>query len=129
MIKPYGDLIISGKKQIEVRSWYPKYLPMKNVVLVQNKNRLSSEYEEELGFAIGIIDIEEYRNWDKNDLEKSCCDTFSEGYYAWIISNIRAFKEQIPVIAKRKLYEIDSNEENQIRKHLDDNYDIKYWKN
>lgn len=127
VIKPYGDMIMSRIKQIEVRSWYPENLPLKDIVLVQNINRLSSTYEEEAGFAVGLIDIEKCRTWDKNDLEKSCCDTYTEGYYAWEISNIRPFKKYIPIIARRKIYEIDRNEENKIRVIQTDNYSNRYW--
>jgi len=113
VIEPYGELLISGQKTLEIRSWIPQKLPLKNVVLVQNVKRLSEELEEDVGSALGLIDIDGFHLWTESDLPKSGCDSFTDGYYAWEISNRRPFLTRPEILAKRKIYNL-APQENEI---------------
>jgi len=113
VIEPFGDLIITGQKTLEIRSWIPQELPLKNVVLVQNVKRLSEDLEEDVGSALGLIDIDGFHPWAESDLSKSGCDSFTDGYYAWEISNRRPFLAKPKILAKRKIYNL-APQENEI---------------
>lgn len=43
VIAPAGDLIRSGKKTLEIRQWIPESIPLRDLVIVQNKIRLSRD--------------------------------------------------------------------------------------
>ena len=55
IVAPNGTKILEGIKQIEVRSWTPQELPLKNLVIVENKNFLNDGLQEEQGIAIAIV--------------------------------------------------------------------------
>lgn len=63
-IRPYlslnhlDALLQKVKKKMEIRSWQPESLPLKDLVIVENKNYLIQDGDEEIGRAVAIIDIE-----------------------------------------------------------------------
>ena len=70
VIKPYGQLINSGKKTIEVRQWQPDTLPIFDLVIIENSIKLSStgvSYDPE-GVVVAMVDIRTTREWVENDL-------------------------------------------------------------
>lgn len=107
IVEPSGSLIAQGVKTLEIRSWKPEYLPLKNLVIVENKNYLNHDDDQERGLAVAIIDIESIHAWQEGEVELACASTWSEGYFAWVITNIRRIEPPIKTLAKRKLYLID----------------------
>lgn len=63
-IRPYlslnhlDALLQKVKKKMEIRSWQPESLPLKDLVIVENKNYLIQDGDEEIGRSVAIIDIE-----------------------------------------------------------------------
>ncbi len=57
ILKPSVDNIVSGVKNIEIRSWVPREIPLKNVVLVQNEKYLHHKDDIDSGIAMAIVDI------------------------------------------------------------------------
>ncbi len=113
VIKPWGDLIVSGEKSLEIRSWKPTEVPMLNVALVQNSTRLMKDGEEDIdGQVIAIIDIIACKPWVKSDCNLSGCDEseFEEGWLAWEVANVRPLRKTTQAIAKRKFYELSCSE-------------------
>jgi hypothetical protein len=54
IVAPNAERIVQGLKTLEVRSWQPEKLPLKDVVIVQNQNFLLNEGDEEMGgYSIG----------------------------------------------------------------------------
>ena len=57
IVIPAGQRIAQGQKRLEIRSWQPEQLPLKDLVIVENKNYLNKVGDEEAGMAVAIVDI------------------------------------------------------------------------
>lgn len=117
VVSPWGEMITSGKKSLEIRSWQPESLPMRNVALVQNDVRLVKEGQEDSnGFVIAIIDIVGSKPWIKKECNIAGCDEseFENGYLAWELANVRRLAEPVNVVAKRKFYALSIHETKEV---------------
>lgn len=107
---PAGSRIRAGHKTIEVRRWALDALPLRDLLIVQNDIRLTEENPEDAaGRVVAMVDVVAIRDWRVEDLEKSGCTEFEEGWLAWELENIRpaAYHQFVP--AKRRIYELDLN--------------------
>ena len=104
VVVPSGQKIANGIKTIEIRSWCPDQLPIKNLLIVENESFLMSDGEEELGRAVAWVDIESVHPWRQDEMQAACATTWSEGYYAWVLHNMRMIHSPFEVLAKRKIY-------------------------
>ncbi len=107
VVAPNGTRIAQGSKTLEVRSWQPEQLPLKDIVIVENQNYLTQDGDEEPGLAVAIADILAVHPWRKDELEAACAGYWAEGYFAWEISNVRPINPPAAVMAKRKIYFIE----------------------
>lgn len=107
IVVPSGSKIAQGLKTLEIRSWIPEQLPLKDLVIVENLHFLSAEYTEEMGKAVAIVDIESVHPWREDECAAACANDWAEGYFAWVISNVRPITQPLGVFAKRKIYFID----------------------
>lgn len=115
ILKPAVDLILDGKKNIEIRSWLPPEIPMKNVVIVQNQKYLSSDEDIDDGVALAIVDFTEFKIWTEDDYNEngfsvSLGRTWKEGYFTWKIENIRKLKKPILCKAMKGIYQLELND-------------------
>ena len=110
VVAPAGDLIRSGRKHLEVRSWKPDVLPLQDLVIVQNKRRLSSTglREDPDGRAVALVDVVGVREWRKEDLDTAAATHWEAGWFAWELENIRSIDHSSAVPARLRIYEIDS---------------------
>ncbi|NIE97785.1 ASCH domain-containing protein [Acinetobacter sp. Tr-809] len=104
IVAPSAERIVQGLKTLEIRSWQPEMLPLKDVVIVENQNFLLNDGDEESGWAVALVDIEAVHAWREDEVETACASAWTEGYLAWVIRNIRPIDPPIQVMAKRKLY-------------------------
>ncbi|OLQ81174.1 hypothetical protein BIT28_08105 [Photobacterium proteolyticum] len=119
VVSPWGDMIASGEKTLEIRSWKPDVIPMMDVALVQNKAPLHQDGQEDPnGYVVAIIDIVGCKPWIIEDSRQGGCDEseFISGYLAWEISNVRKLSKQVNVTAKRKFYTLTNSEAKAIAK-------------
>ncbi|RZF53099.1 ASCH domain-containing protein [Acinetobacter halotolerans] len=107
IVAPNGERIAQGLKTLEVRSWLPEELPLRNLVIVENQNYLLKDGDEEMGRAVALVDIESVHAWQQHEVEAAQASRWAEGYYAWVISNIRPFVTPIACIAKRRIYLVE----------------------
>lgn len=107
IVAPNGTNIVEGRKLIEVRSWLPEQLPLKNLVIVENQNFLSQCVKEEQGWAVAIVDIESVHPWLKTEVDIACANHWEDGYFAWVIAHVRPINPPIQTTAKRKIYTLD----------------------
>lgn len=107
IVQPSGRFIVQGIKRLEIRSWQPELTPLKNLVIVEYSHYLNQDGDEEQGMAVAIVDIESIHARQENEVELACANTWSEGYFAWVITNVRPIEPPIPVLAKRKIYLIE----------------------
>lgn len=108
IVSPHGLNIVSGKKTIEVRSWRPTSLPIRNLLIVENSEFLSVENPVDLnGKAVAIVDVEEIHEWQPSEVMAACSSGWEPGYWAWCLANVRPVPNGQVVPARRKLYEVD----------------------
>jgi hypothetical protein len=109
VLAPAGDWIRAGRKAIEVRRWSPEKWPLRNLLIVQNSNRLSCDglTSDPDGKVVAMVDVAMVRPWQKDDLVASVSDIFEEGWLAWELQNIRPVDYPLPVSACRKIYEVE----------------------
>jgi len=111
IVAPHGKSIASGRKTIEVRSWRPAQLPLRNLLIVENGIFLTEEGQSDPdGMAVALVDIEEIHHWQPSEVQAACSDNWEPGYWAWSLSNIRPILGVVRVSAHRKLYEIQASE-------------------
>lgn len=107
VVNPAGTRIAKGLKTIEVRQWKPDKLPLKNLLIVQNEQRLSSSglTEDPNGVVVAIVDIIACTEWSEDLLKASCASYWEAGWIAWHIKNVRPINIPIAVPAKLRIYE------------------------
>lgn len=109
VLAPAGNLIVSGKKTLEVRQWQPDLLPLRDLVIVQNTIRLSSGgvTEDPNGRAVALVDIEAVAAWRETQIAEACATYWEPGWMAWRISNLRPLKLEVRVPARLRIYPLD----------------------
>lgn len=107
IVAPHGQNIAKKIKTIEVRSWQPPVLPLKNLLIIENQNYLSADQPEDMdGKATAFVDILEVHEWQPFEVQAACSSDWQPGYWAWILSNIRPISQNVTVPAKRKIYTV-----------------------
>jgi len=109
VVSPAGDRIRSGKKTLEVRQWEPESLPLRNLVIIQNKIRLSSQgvTEDPDGEAVAIVDVESAEEWKENEIDEACASYWEPGWKAWRLTNVRPLSLDLRFPARLRIYSID----------------------
>jgi len=96
--QPWANLIATGIKTIETRTWATRYRG--DLLIVSSR----SPKIEPAGCAIAIIRIVDCRPMVKEDETAAGCRLYS-GAYAWILSDVRAI-EPFPVKGKLGIYNV-----------------------
>ena len=82
-------------------------LPLKDLMIVENQHFLLNDGDEDVGFAVALVDIESVHPWQSDEVDAACATYWAEGYLAWLISNICPVAQPLHTIAKPKLYRIE----------------------
>lgn len=108
VVFPAGDLVRSGRKTIEVRQWTPETLPLRDLVIIQNQQRLSSNgiTEDPDGRAVAIVDIESVEDWKEDQINEACASYWEPGWKAWLLTNVRPLELETPFLARLRIYSI-----------------------
>jgi hypothetical protein len=90
---------------LEIRSGQPPEIPLHDVIIEQNRNHLFSDGDEDRDAeAVQICDFVSCARWTREQAtEMGIEDKFSEGYFAWSISNVRPLCDRIKAVAKRQI--------------------------
>lgn len=107
IVTPNGTRIAEGIKTLEVRSWVPTKLPIKDLLIVENQKFLVKDTDEEEGVAVALVDVDSIHAWRNDEIEPACATAWDEGYFAWVLSNVRHIKQPLKVLAKRKIYQVE----------------------
>lgn len=102
IVTPNGTRIAEGIKTLEVRSWVPTKLPIKDLLIVENQKFLVKDTNEEEG-----VDVDSIHAWRNDEIEPACATAWDEGYFAWVLSHVRPIKQPLKVLAKRKIYQVE----------------------
>jgi len=112
IVAPHGTNIANHLKTLEIRSWRPERLPLRNLLIVENDIFLTKEDQIDLnGRGVALIDIEEVHAWHPSEVQAACSTKWQPGFWAWSITNIRPIQPPINMIAKRKIYKIELSNE------------------
>ncbi|MNH53116.1 hypothetical protein D3C76_1086060 [compost metagenome] len=102
IVAPNGTRIAEGIKTLEVRSWVPTKLPIKDLLIVENQKFLVKDTDEEQG-----VDVDSIHAWRNDEIEPACATAWDEGYFAWVLSNVRPIRQPLKTLAKRKIYQVE----------------------
>ncbi len=118
--QPYAELLVSGKKTIELRNWNTSFRGKFLVHASKNIDKkrldlLGIDYNRlTLGAIIGsavLYDVKQYRNKIELELDKNkhLADIEEFGFcrYGFMIKNTRRFKRSIPYPGMLKFFEVD----------------------
>jgi hypothetical protein len=106
IVYPAATKIADGTKTLEIRSWKPPTVPLRDLLIVENHRRLDRDGDiDPDGMAVALIDIIEVRYWTEEDAIRDG-NTFAPGYFAWVISNVRPIPSSFRVPAERLIYKI-----------------------
>ncbi|MES2943147.1 MAG: ASCH domain-containing protein [Pseudomonadota bacterium] len=107
VVAPSGTNIESGKKTIEVRSWRPAIVPLRNLLIVENAVFLGPDQPcDPHGRAVALVDVEEVHAWLPAELEVACASGWLPGYWAWRLSNVRPVCWPADLTARLGIYEL-----------------------
>jgi len=98
--QPWANLIASGKKCIETRTWSTKFRG--RLLIVSSK--VPSE-PPPAGHAVAIADLVDCRPMTKDDEEAACCPVYPNAY-AWVLENVKAVKP-FPVKGSQGFYMVN----------------------
>ncbi|WP_180077897.1 ASCH domain-containing protein [Acinetobacter sp. YH12251] len=107
IVAPSGSNIACGLKTLEVRSWRPEHLPLKDLVIVENQRYLHESGDEDIGRAVAMVDVYDVHAWTENEVELAQATYWAAGYWAWRLENIRMIHWDMSVPAKRDIYLIE----------------------
>jgi len=106
IVRPSGSLIAAGKKTLEIRRWHPPLQLGENLLVVENNRFLKGE-DEDQGAAVAVVRVTAVRPFCAFDMASACASSFEEGWLAWELSDVRSLAFPIPMVAKRKIYEVE----------------------
>lgn len=102
--QPWADLIASGEKTLEIRSWRIDYRGPLLICASSKRLPKSMEYFGRYGVMICIVNLADCRSFEKGDEGVACCE-WEPGLYAWKLGNVRHV-ESIPVQGKLRLFAV-----------------------
>lgn len=101
--QPWANMIASGEKTIETRTWRTDYRG--ELLIVSSK----SPKIEPAGYALAVCRLWDCRKMTLEDQRAACCEIYP-GAYAWILSDIRQIKP-FPVKGMLGIYEVKITDE------------------
>ena len=132
--QPWVELIVSGEKSLEIRTWHTAYrgplaivASAKPVIYVcrdcaewsgrasaatrRGKARLCPECGAEVaplptGACVAVADLVDCRQVRDGDEGPACCD-LDGTEIAWVLRNVRPLAEPFPVKGRLGLYEVE----------------------
>jgi orotate phosphoribosyltransferase len=115
VVAPAGERIRAGEKRLEIRRWKPDTLPLRDLLIVQNRHRLSSRglTEDPDGVALALVDVVGVHPWREDEIASSCATVWEPGWLAWELANVRPLVLVCPTPARLRLYPVTVNFETQ----------------
>lgn len=108
IVTPNGTNIATGRKTLEIRSWRPAHLPLRNLLVVENNIFLTEEDQiDPDGTAVAVVDIERVDAWQASELAAACASKWTPGLWAWRVTNVRPIADTFRIVARRKLYDVE----------------------
>ncbi len=85
-------------------------LPLRDLLIVENKVRLSSSgvREDPNGRVVALVDVVSVSEWKEYELAAATAPYWEAGWLGWHLENIRPVDCPNPVPAKLRIYEIEN---------------------
>lgn len=107
VVSPSGENIARGRKTIEVRSWRPSQVPLRDLLIIENRVFLSRELPcDPDGRVVAVVDVQSVGEWLETEVDAACSKGWRPGYWAWHLVNVRAVAPRVAVPAQLGLYEV-----------------------
>ncbi|RMW34638.1 MAG: ASCH domain-containing protein [Nitrosopumilus sp.] len=116
--QPFAELIILGKKTIELRKWNTNYrgellihAPLK--IRKEDAKRLKMDKKFVTGAIVGKVEIYDVKKYDSQKQVKSdqkfhfASKNFHDRTYGFLLKNAKAFRVPIPVKGQLGLFEVE----------------------
>lgn len=112
--QPWANLIASGTKTMETRTWATSY---RGALLI-----VSSKYPRisPAGYALAIVELVECRSMTLADEKFACCEVY-EHAIVWVFRNIQPISP-IPIRGKLGLFDPNINMATMIRNPAQEDY-------
>lgn len=111
IVAPNGANIAAGRKTLEIRSWRPPQLPLRDLLIVENRIFLTGEDETDPdGIAVAVVDVEEVHAWLPSELATACASRWTPDMWAWHVTHVRPIGGAVRIAARRKLYQVQVRE-------------------
>lgn len=99
--QPWANLIASGKKTLEIRSWSVAYRgPL--LICASRKPAI-----EPFGCAVCLVDLVDIVPFDRSRLRESCLEAWIPGRLGWVLKNPRIV-EPFPVKGRLHTYLVEA---------------------
>ena len=83
IVAPNGANIAAGRKTLEIRSWCPPQLPLRDLLIIENKIFLIGEDEADPdAIAVALVDVDEVHVWQPSELEAACATEWKPDLWA-----------------------------------------------
>jgi len=102
--QPWANLIASGRKTIETRTWSTSFRG--SLLIVSSRVPPIAP----AGFALAVVELVDCRPMTQSDEAAACCQHYP-GAIAWVLANIRRVAA-FPVTGARRLFDVSVSEEN-----------------
>lgn len=107
IVAPNGTNIALGRKTLEIRSWCPPHVPLRNLLIIENRIFLTGEDEADPdGIAVALLDVDEVHAWQVSELQAACATQWRPDLWAWHVTHVRPVHDVVRLVARRKLYEV-----------------------
>ena len=100
--QPWANLVATGKKTIETRTWPTKYRG--DLVICSSQNPKIEPY----GKALCIVELYDVRPMEEKDEKKACVKVYPKAQ-AWFLRNLRPIDPPIPVKGSLGIFNLKLN--------------------
>lgn len=95
VLSPAGKLIAQGRHRLELRSWCPPLVPLRDLLIIESRRQVASDDQLDPEAAgVALVDVLSVEAWPG-----------TPGMYAWKLGNVRPIIPKLsPLPARSGLY-------------------------
>lgn len=102
--QPFVDLILEGKKNLEIRTWQTRYRGR----LYLHSSKSTKIDGKKCGYILGYVYLADVKQMTRAHEKKACID-YIENAYSWVLINPAKIKP-IPCNGKLSLWDFNIND-------------------
>ena len=97
VLSPAGKLIAQGRHCLELRSWRPPQLPLRDLLIIESRRQVASDDQRDPEAAgVALVDVLSVDPWPG-----------TPGMFAWKLGNVRPINPPLgPLPARSGLYTV-----------------------